>query len=156
MKRLFVLVLLAAVSLCAVGPVQGRTTSRIGDEVVKAEAERGFAEILELWHSRKFDELYGKTLSSGKQTKKSFVGRLSAAPHRPACCWQQLQDVAVTVKNDDSVVVRAKIGMEGIGDTEYRTGSFKLRKQDGVWRISRSDILSLAGSSKKKRYTKNK
>ena len=149
MKRLVVLVLLAAVSLCAVCPVQGRTSSRIGDEVVKAEAERGFAEIIELWHARKFDELYGKTLSSGKQTKKSFVGRLSVAPHRPACCWQQLQDVTVTVKNDGSVVVRAKIGLEGIGDTEYRTGSFKLRKEDGVWRISRSDILSLAGASKK-------
>ena len=150
MKRLVVLVLLA-VSFGAVCPVQGkgRTTSWTGDEAVKAEAERGFAEILELWHARKFDELYGKTLSSGKQTKKGFAGRLSRAPHRPVCCWQQLQDVTVTVKNDHSVVVRAKIGLEGIGDTEYRTGSFKLHKEDGVWRISPSDILSLAGASKK-------
>ena len=156
MKRLVMLLLLAVVSFCAVCPVQGRTASRVGDDVVKAEAERGFAEIIELWHTGKFDELYGKTLSSGKQTKKSFIGRLAAAPHRPACCWKQLQDVAVTVKNDDNVVVRAKIGLEGIGDTEYRTGSFKLRREAGVWRISRSDILSLSGASKKKRYTKTR
>ena len=51
-----------------------------GDEVVKAEAERGFAEILELWHARKYDELYGKTLSSGKQTKKEFCRQTFRRP----------------------------------------------------------------------------
>ena len=149
MKKLAMLLLLAA-SMCTVCPAQGKTTAMTGDEV-KAEAERGLGEILELWHNKKFDDLYEKTLSSGKQTKKSFAGRLSAAPFRPACCWQQMQDVKVTVKNDDYVVIRAKIGLNGAGDTEYRTRSFKLRREGGVWRISRSDILSLAGASKKKR-----
>ena len=149
MKKL-ALLLLVAVSMCTVCPAQGKTSAVAGDEV-KAEAERGLGEILELWHNKKFDDLYEKTLSSGKQTKKSFAGRLSAAPFRPACCWRQMQDVKVIVKNDDNVVIRAKIGLDGGGDSEYRTGSFKLRREDGVWRISRSDIMSLAGASKKKR-----
>jgi len=149
MKKLALLSLFA-VLICTACPAQGKISAMAGDEV-KAEAERGLGEILELWHNKKFDDLYEKTVSSGKQTKKSFAGRLSAAPFRPACCWQQMQDVKVTVKNDDYVVIRAKIGLIGAGDDEYRTGAFKLRRVDGVWRISRSDILSLAGASKKKR-----
>jgi hypothetical protein len=152
MRRVVLLVMLA-VSICTVCPAQGRT-SYLSDDEVKAGAERGLGEILELWHNKKFDDLYERTLAGGKQTRKAFVGRLAAAPHRPACCWQQMQDVKVTVKNDDNVVIRAKIGLEGVGDAEYRTGSFKLRKEDGIWRISRSDILSLAGATKKKGHRK--
>lgn len=147
-----VLLILFAVSVCSVCYARGGKSSLPEDEV-KAEAERGFCEIFELWHAKKYDDLYEKTLASGKQTKKAFAGRLAAAPLSPACCWKQVQDVRVTVKNDDNTIVRAKIGLEGPGDTEYQTRSFKLRREDGVWRISRSDILSLAGASKKKRYT---
>ncbi len=151
MKRLVLLVMLV-LSVCSVCHARGGKLS-LPEEEVSAEAERGFCEIFELWHTRKYDELYERTHSSGRQTRKAFAGRLAAAPLSPACCWKQVQDVRVTVKNDDSAVVRAKIGLEGRGDTEFRTRSFKLRREDGVWRISRSDILSLAGASKKKGYT---
>jgi hypothetical protein len=148
MRRL-ALVLMLAVSLTTVCPARERTSHIAGDEI-KTEAERAFGEILELWHTGKYDELYEKTRSGGTQTRQSFIGKLSAVPFRPACCWQQMQDVTVTVKNEKNVVIRAKIGMEGLGDTHYRTGSFKLRKENGVWRVSRSELLSLAGASKRK------
>ncbi len=154
--RRVALLLMLAVSVCAVCPVQGKTMRMMSDDEVKAEAQQGFGEILELWHNRKFDELYDKTLAGGKQTRKGFAARLATAPRRPACCWKQMQEVKVTVKNDANVVVRAKIGLEGVGDTSYKTGSFKLRKEGGVWRISRGAILSLAGASKKKGHTGNR
>jgi hypothetical protein len=131
----------------------GRTVYQPEDEI-RADAERAFGEILQLWHDKKFDDLYDRTLSGGKLTRKGFTGKLAVAPHQPVCCWQMMQEVRVTVKNDDNVAIRAKIGLEGIGDTEYRVGSFKLKRVAGVWRASRSDILSLAGAGKKKRYTK--
>lgn len=152
MKKLMLLVMVA-VLLSAAGAAGGKTTYQNEDEI-KADAERAFGEILELWHEKKFDDLYDRTLSGGTQTRKSFAGRLAIAPHRPACCWTMLQDVRVSVRNDDNVVVRAKIGLEGIGDTVYRTGMFKLKRVAGVWQASRSDILALAGAGKKKRYTK--
>ena len=148
MRRL-TLVLMLAVSLNSVCSARERNSHIAGDEI-KPEAERAFGEILELWHSKKYDELYDKTRSGGTQTREKFVGKLSAVPIRPACCWQQMQDVTVTVKNEKNVVIRAKIGMEGLGDTRYKTGSFKLRKEGGVWRVSRSELLSLAGAAKKK------
>jgi hypothetical protein len=152
MKRLTLLVMLA-VLLGAAGAAWGKKAHQPEDGI-RDEAERAFGEILQLWHDKRFDDLYDRTLSGGKVTRKGFAGKLATAPHRPACCWQMMQEVRVTVKNDDTVVVRAKIGLEGVGDTEYRTGAFKLRRVAGIWRASRSDILSLAGGGKKKRYTK--
>ena len=148
MKRAFICILLV-MAMGSVCSARVKTEPRPADEV-KAEAERGFGEILELWHGGNWGALYDRTFSSGAQTRESFIGRISTAPCRPACCWQQKQEVAVTVKKVERAVVRAKIGLEGVGDIQYRTGSFKLRKENGVWRMSRSDVLSLAGASKKK------
>ena len=152
MRKLALLLMMLLVSLGAVCSAQGKTAYLPADEL-KAEAERGFGEILDLWHNSRYDDLYEKTLSSGRQTRKGFAARLAGAPYKPACCWRMVQDVKVTVKNDANVVVHAKIGLDGVGEPGYVTRSFKLRKEEGVWRISRADILSLAGASKKKRYT---
>jgi len=154
MKKLALLLVLV-VLLGAAGAAWGRTAAPRPADETSAEAEKALGEILELWHEKKFDDLYDRTLSAGKLTRKGFAGKLAAARHRPACCWQMLQEARVTVKNDDNVVIRAKIGLEGVGDGEYRTGTFKLRRVGGIWRASRSDILSLAGAGKKKRYTRN-
>ena len=154
MKRVFICILLV-MAMGSVCSARVATETRVPDEV-KAEAEREFGEILELWHEGKWDALYERTFSSGAQTRESFIGRISTAPCRPACCWQQKQDVAVTVKKGERVVVRAKIGLEGVGDIRYRTGSFKLRKENGVWRMSRSDVLSLAGAVKKRGWKRHR
>jgi hypothetical protein len=34
------------------------------------------------------------------------------------------------------------------GSTEFQTRKFKLEKNDGIWKISTADILSLAGNRK--------
>jgi len=148
MKRLVLMLLLFAV-FCSVCHAREKT-SFVGDHEIRAEAERGFAEIMELWHSGNYDGLYSRTISRGSMTRKAFAGRLAAAPFRPACCWKQVQDVRTTVKNDDNVTLWAKVGLEGGGDTQYRVRAFKLRNVDGVWRISRADILSLSSAKKKK------
>lgn len=153
--RKLVLMLMLAVSLFAVCSALGKTLYMPAEEL-KAEAERGFGEILDLWRDGKYDELYERTQAGGKQHKEGFAGWLSAAPFRPACCWEKLQEVRVSVKNDDTAAIRAKVGLEGGGGTEFRTRSFKLVKEDGVWRISQADILSLSGSAKKKGQTKKK
>jgi len=68
-----------------------------------------------------------------------------------------MQDVSVSVKKEDAVSVRARIGLEGAVEKEYKTRSFKLVKEDGVWKVSQADILSLSGATKtKKRYVRRK
>ncbi|HEY6874697.1 MAG TPA: hypothetical protein VI298_18410 [Geobacteraceae bacterium] len=143
-----VFVLMLVMSLFGAGAVQGKTPY-LGEEELKAEAERGFGEILDLWRDGRYDELYDRTLA-GTQTKEGFVGRLAAAPFRPVCCWEKLQEVRVTMKSDDSAAIRAQVGLDGGSGTTFKTRDFKLVKEDGVWRISQADILSLSGAARKK------
>jgi hypothetical protein len=149
MRKLILQLLMLMVTLFAVCSAQGKTSYQVPEEL-KSDAERGFAEILDLWHNGRYDELYDRTLAGGKQTKEGFIGRMSSASLRPVCCWEKLQDVRVTLKNDESVVLRAKVGLEGSVGNSFKTRDYRLVKEDGVWRIAQADLLSLSGAAKKK------
>ena len=126
-------------------------TPYLGEEELKAEAQRGVEETLDLWRDGRFEELYNRTLVSGAKTKEQFVRALAAAPLRPVCCWDKIRDVRVSLKGDSAATVRATLGFEGGGQTEYKTRPFKLVKEDGVWRMQQKDILSLAEAKTKAR-----
>jgi hypothetical protein len=150
MKRLvmlFVTVVLAlSVPLAAAAAKQKSENS----EALKAEVVKDFEEILDLWRAGNYGELYNRTLISGKETKESFSKRMAAAPLKPSCCWEKLQEVSVKVKSSTSVVVSAKLGLDAPGEMVYKTKSFKLNREDGTWRIARTEILSLAEAKKTK------
>ncbi|WP_243372773.1 hypothetical protein [Geotalea sp. SG265] len=151
------LVLLSAVLfvLISLTPAPAKTPYLSADEL-QGEAQRGFGEILDLWRDGRYDLLYDRTIAGGKGSKEQFARKLAAAGKKPACCWEKMQEVKVSVKNDYTVTLKAKVGMEGEGaGTDYVTRSFRLQKEDGVWCISQSDIFSLAGERKKK-HSKSK
>lgn len=147
MKKLSTL-LTVFMLLVTVYPVSGGIPNP-ADEEIKSRAQHGFEEILDLWRDGKYDALRERTILSGKLSKENFISRLSTASRKPACCWEKIQDVSITVITDNSVDLRAKVGLEGTGSTEFMTKSFKLTKEDGVWKVSQSDILVLAGTAKK-------
>jgi hypothetical protein len=147
MKKLCVLLTMALV-LAMICPVQGKSPY-IADEALQAEARQGFEQILDLWRDGKYGELYERTISSGKETREHFVARIAGAPLKPACCWEKMQDVKVSARKENAVTVRAKVGLQGPSGTEFKTRSYKLAKEDGVWKIYQSDILSLTGGAKK-------
>jgi hypothetical protein len=128
----------------------------VDPEIVKAEVTKSFERILDLWREGHYGELYDSTLVSGKDTKESFSRKMSAVRLKPSCCWEKMQDVKVMVKSPTTVVVRAKIGLDAPGEMEYKTKSFKLIKEFGEWRISRSDILALAEAKSPKKSRKPK
>ena len=134
-------------------PLWGGEAAGEGD---KSEATRGFERILDLWREGNYGELYDRTLVSGKDTKQSFTRKMSAARFKPSCCWEKMQDVSVMTKSPTTVVLRAKIGLDAPGEMEYKTKSFKMIKEFGEWRISRSDILALAEAKGSKRSRKHK
>jgi hypothetical protein len=149
MKRLIMLLLVAAVTLSLpLSAAAGRQGADV--EALKAEAVRGFEEILDLWRAGDYGELYNRTLISGKDTRESFSKRMATAPLKPSCCWEKMQEVAVSVRSPTSVVIRAKLGLDAPGEMAYKTKSFKLNLEDGKWRIARSEILSIAEAGKAK------
>lgn len=146
MKRLLLLSV-ALLSLLFVLPVSAKKETP-DPESVKTEVVRAFEKILDLWHAGDYDHLYDKTTVNGKDTRESFRKKMEAAKLKPSCCWEKMQDVAVSVKSNSSVVIRAKIGLDAPGDMIYKTKSFRMTNEFGEWRIARSEILSLAEAGK--------
>ena len=102
-------------------------------------------EILNLWRDGEFSALYLRTIPMQGKGRGYFVERLLYASRRPACCWEQLQDVTVTYLDEQRVSLTAKLGMEveGVG-TRFVSRSFYLVKEAGVWKVPMVDILDLA------------
>lgn len=146
MKRLMLLSVVL-VSLLFAFPAAAKQENA-NPESVKTEVVRAFEKILDLWHAGDYDGLYDKTTVAGKDTRESFRKKMEAAKLKPSCCWEKMQGVAVSVKSNSSVVIRAKIGMDAPGDMVYKTKSFRMTNEFGEWRIARSEILSLAEAGK--------
>jgi hypothetical protein len=153
MKR-FPTILAILLAMVLTTPLWGGVVADEG--VVKTEATKGFERILDLWREGNYGELYDRTMINGKDTRESFARKMSAAKLKPSCCWEKMQDVSVMIKSSNSVVIRAKIGLDAPGEIEYKTKSFKLVNEYGEWRISRADILSLAEAKKSKKSRRPK
>lgn len=143
MKRITLLALLLIV--LSVLPVLA-ARDRTGTE---QEVLRDFEQILDLWRDGKYGDLFERT-AGGKGSKEQFIKRLASAPRKPACCWEKMQDARVSLKGERSATVRARLGFEGGVGTEFVTKGIKLKKEDNVWLISQSDLLTLANLSQKK------
>jgi len=117
----------------------------------EVEVRRDFEAVLDLWRDGRYGELYERTYVTGRQSRESFIRRIATAGLRPACCWEKLQEVKVTAADGEKATLYARVGLESAGTaTEFCTRSFRLRREDGVWKAAASDIISLAGSPSRK------
>ncbi len=141
----------ALVMLAMAGPAHARTVQPV-DPQVAAEAQRSLEEILDLWRDGNYAALHERTSARGRESREGFARKLAHGSRRPACCWEKLQDVTVSARSGSAVAVRGRFGLDGgPAGTEYATRSVRLVREDGVWKASQADLLSLA-SEKRKRY----
>ncbi|HBG05345.1 MAG: hypothetical protein A2075_25180 [Geobacteraceae bacterium GWC2_58_44] len=142
---LIILSVLPAQARSRTSPTQSKSSSTSEQEVL-----RGFEQILDLWRDGRYDELFEKT-ADGKEGRELFAKKLASAPRRPACCWEKMQDARVSLKGERAAVVRARLGFEGsLPGTVFVTRGIKLKKEEGFWTISQSELYSLANVSKKR------
>jgi hypothetical protein len=116
------------------------------------EVQRDFEQTLELWRDGRYEEVYLRSRGE-KDTREGLVRKLAEGERRPACCWEKLQNPEVTVKGESLAILHGTVGLEGGAATEFRTRQFRLTKEDGVWKVQRSDLLSLSGVKKAKKKT---
>ena len=141
----------AALCLLLCGIAGGGAAGATGTEAGSTEVRRDFETILDLWRDGRFAELYERTYAAGSRSRESFLRKMSLADRRPACCWEKMQEVKVTVSGADTATLHARIGLERTGtETDSCTRSFRMKRESGFWKASLSDILSLAGTSRKK------
>lgn len=143
MKRLVIALVVLVSGLCCV--VSWAADPNMVREQVKAEALRGFEEILDLWRGDNHEALYSRLVHSPGSDAWKFADQLNHSGRRPACCWEKLQDVTVTVLDQNRVDIFARLGIEveGVG-TRFVTRTFTLVKQGGVWRLPEADVITLA------------
>jgi hypothetical protein len=152
MRRISLSVLVLII--LSVLPSQARNRINSGQSQPRTASEqevlRDFEKILDLWRDGNYSDLFERT-SGGKESMQQFAKRLASAPRKPACCWEKMQDVRVSLKSDRAAVVRARLGFEGsVSGTEFVTKSIKLAKEDGLWIISQSDLFTIANLSKRR------
>jgi hypothetical protein len=120
------------------------------------EVRQDLEATLDLWRDGRFEDVYRRSVESGRHSKEYFVNHMAAAPRKPACCWEKLQDAVVTLKGDRRATLKARFGFDTGTGTEFITKSIKLQRDDGVWKVVMSDLLTLSGTSKKVRGKKKK
>ena len=146
------LVVIALVAVAGMLGVVCQPPTAFADSGVETEVRQDMESALDLWRDGRYADLYEQVIPGGRQSKETFVRKMTIATRRPTCCWDKLQDVRVTVKNGTTATVRAKLGFEEGVEAEYITRTFKVVKERDVWRFSQADIVSLAASSTRKKY----
>jgi hypothetical protein len=147
--RIAAVLLATALFVAMACPVMAKGI-QVTDEGIQKEAAKGFEQLLDFWRDGRYDELYDRTFGGG-ESRERFAARLAAAPLKPACCWEMMQDVKVTAGKGNRATLNARIGLEGGVNGDSATRSFRLIKEDGVWKASRSEIISISGAKKKKK-----
>jgi hypothetical protein len=143
MKHVACLLSIISIFLTA-SAVSAKSPGR-SDQFFVAEARQGLSEILGLWRNEMFEELYLRTLPSGSEGRYYFLERMVNSLRKPACCWQQLQDVEAAYVSSDRVILIATVGMEldGAG-IKFSRLSFSLTRVGGIWKVPMTEIISLA------------
>ena len=130
------------------------TKAQPADAATEQEVLRDFEQILDLWRDGKYEQLFEHT-AEGRDSKELFAKKLASAPRRPACCWEKMQEVRISLTGERTALVRARLGFEGnVSGTEFVTRGIKLKKENGTWIISQSDLFSLADFSRKRKLYK--
>jgi hypothetical protein len=112
---------------------------------VTTEARIAFEQILDLWRAEELERLYGRLADPAQKGWGYFAERMVYASRVPACCWEKLQEVSVSARNADHVVISARVGfeVEGVG-TRFVTRDFHLQRIDGIWKLPMDDVLNLS------------
>jgi hypothetical protein len=127
----------------------GMSNAVAADDAVTSEVRKDVERTLDLWREGRYEDVYRRVIESGGHTKEYFISSLAAAPRRPSCCWEKMQEVRVSVKDDRRALLTAKFGLDTGTGVEFMTRGVKLEKDDGIWKIHMSELFSLSGKGKK-------
>lgn len=145
MRNLFVLLVLMLLQLL-VQPVYD-----VMAETSPSVAEKSMSETLDSWRDGQYERLYDRLSNHGKTSREQFVKKMQSASAKPACCWQKLENFKVLNEKRNSMLVHAKIGLDNVpGPGGSSSRDFKLKYEEGIWKMQMNDVLGLAGVSGKK------
>jgi hypothetical protein len=124
----------------------GKEKETINRNKIEADVIESVKTILSLWKNGKYDLLYnhGDQKSRMSVKKEEFERRMKKKGIGLASSWETLRDIQVEVKSATLAYATARVGYKSAkgGETKFRTETYRMSFEKGIWKISLTKILS--------------
>ncbi len=123
----------------------GKEKERANVNKIEGDVIESVKTILSLWKDGKYHALYdhGDQKSRMAVSKEQFEHRMTKKGIGLASSWETIRDINVEVKSPTLAYVTAKIGFKPTrgGETRFRTETYRMSFEKGMWKINLSNIL---------------
>jgi hypothetical protein len=130
----------------AKGKPEKKEKGKINVNGIEGDVIDSFKMIISLWKDAKYQALYdhGDQKSRRSVNREQFEHRMTKKRIGLASSWETIGDIEVEVKSTTLAYVTAKIGLKPTrgGETKFRTESYRMSLEKGMWKIDLSKILS--------------
>lgn len=119
---------------------------KINRNRIEGDVVESVKTILSLWKDEKYNELYdhGDQKSRRAIRREDFEHRMRKKGIGLASSWETLRDIQVDVESATLAYATVRIGLKPKkgGETKFRTETYRLRFEKGMWKIDLAKILS--------------
>jgi hypothetical protein len=124
----------------------GKKKETINRNKIEADVIESVKTILSLWKDGKYNLLYdhGDQKSRTSVNREEFERRMKRKGIGLASSWETLRDIQVEVKSATLAYATARVGYKSAkgGETKFRTETYRMSFEKGMWKISLTKILS--------------
>jgi hypothetical protein len=124
----------------------GKEKERINVNKIEGDVIESVKTILSLWKGGKYDALYdcGDQKSRMAVNKEEFERRMTKKGIGLASSWETIRDIQVDVKSATLAYATVKIGFKPTrgGETKFRTETYRMSFEKGMWKINLTKILN--------------
>jgi len=124
----------------------GEKKDAINRNKIEADVIESVKTILSLWKDGKYDLLYdhGDQKSRMAVNKEDFEHRMKKKGIRLASSWEGIRNIEVDVRSATLAYATARIGFRSTrgGETKFRTETYRMSFEKGMWKINLTKILS--------------
>jgi hypothetical protein len=118
---------------------------RINKNKIEGDVIESVKATLSLWKDGKYDLLYdcGDQKSRRSIDREGFEHRMRKKRIGLASSWETIRDIQVDVKSTTLAYATVKIGYKpkSGGETKFRTETYQMSFEKGMWRINLTKIL---------------
>jgi hypothetical protein len=126
--------------------IAGKEKETINRNKIEGDVIESVKTILSLWKDGKYDLLYdhGDQKSRLAVNKEDFERRMTKKGIGLASSWETLRDIKVDVKSATLAYATVRIGFKSTrgGETKFRTETYQMPFQKGMWKINLTKILN--------------
>jgi len=124
----------------------GKEKETINLNKIEGDVIESVKTILSLWKDGKYDLLYhyGDQKSRMAVNKEEFERRMTKKGIVLASSWETIRDIQVDLKSATLAYATVRIGFKPTrgGETKFRTETYRMSFEKGMWKINLTKILS--------------